>query len=98
MNDKCVIEHKKEITKRLGRPLIQTNPYEVCAKFLFLLKSLDFFASFNLGFGGFCELWVQGQIMEYRACFGLLGFWQILCVWIIWSDNGMKGLFILMGF
>jgi hypothetical protein len=30
MNDKCVIEHKKEITKRLGRPLIQTNPYEVC--------------------------------------------------------------------
>jgi hypothetical protein len=55
---KKALEHKKEIAKRLGRPLIQTNPYEVCAKFLFLLKSLDFFASFNLGFGGLCELWV----------------------------------------
>ncbi|KAG6746581.1 hypothetical protein POTOM_048936 [Populus tomentosa] len=39
---KKALEHKKEIAKRLGRPLIQTNPYEV------------------------------------------------LCVWIIWSDNGMK--------
>ena len=26
------LEHKKEITKHLGRPFIQTNPYEVCAK------------------------------------------------------------------
>lgn len=26
---KKAVEHKKEIAKRLGRPLIQTNPYEV---------------------------------------------------------------------
>ena len=26
---KKALEHKKEIAKRLGRPLIQTNPYEV---------------------------------------------------------------------
>lgn len=26
---KKALEHKKEISKRLGRPLIQTNPYEV---------------------------------------------------------------------
>lgn len=26
---KKAMEHKKEIAKRLGRPLIQTNPYEV---------------------------------------------------------------------
>ena len=26
---KKALEHKKEISKRLGRPLINTNPYEV---------------------------------------------------------------------
>ncbi|KAB5524065.1 hypothetical protein DKX38_021814 [Salix brachista] len=44
-SSKKALEHKKEIAKRLGRPLIQTTPYE------------------------------------------------ILCVWIIWSDNGMKVFF-----
>lgn len=33
---KKTLEHKKEIAKRLGRPLIQTNPYEVLFLFLFL--------------------------------------------------------------
>jgi len=71
MNDKCVIEHKKEIAKCLGRPLIQTNPYEVL-KFSFLLKSLDFFLHFFIwffffwSFEGFCESWLYGQIMERR--------------------------------
>jgi hypothetical protein len=27
---KKALEHKKEIDKRLGRPFIQTNPYEGC--------------------------------------------------------------------
>jgi hypothetical protein len=72
MNDKCVIEHKKEIAKCLGRPLIQTNPNEVL-KFSFLLKSLDFFLHFFFwfffffwSFEGFCESWLYGQIMERR--------------------------------
>jgi hypothetical protein len=72
MNDKCVIEHKKEIAKCLVRPLIQTNPYEV-SKFLFLLKSLHFFFAFFYlvffffwSFEGFCESWLYGQIMERR--------------------------------
>jgi hypothetical protein len=46
---KKALEHKKEITKHLGRPFIQTNPYEVCvcvSKFLFSLKRLDFFCIF----------------------------------------------------
>jgi hypothetical protein len=29
---KKALEHKKEIAKHLDRPLIQTNPYEVCVK------------------------------------------------------------------
>jgi hypothetical protein len=49
MNDKCVIEHKKEIAKCLGRPLIQTNPNEVL-KFSFLLKSSDLFLHFFIWF------------------------------------------------
>ncbi|KAL9312837.1 hypothetical protein ACSQ67_018289 [Phaseolus vulgaris] len=32
---KKVLEHKKEIAKRLGRPLIQTNPYEVGLQTIF---------------------------------------------------------------
>jgi hypothetical protein len=46
---KKALEHKKEITKHLGRPFIQTNPYEVCVcvcQFLFSLKRLDFFCIF----------------------------------------------------
>lgn len=31
---KKALEHKKEIAKRLGRPLIQTNPYEVALFFM----------------------------------------------------------------
>ena len=56
MNDKCVIEHKKEIAKCLGRPLIQTNPNEVL-KFSFLLKSLDFFLHFFIWFFFYLEFW-----------------------------------------
>lgn len=36
---KKALEHKKEIAKRLGRPLIQTNPYEV--------QCFIFFVNFN---------------------------------------------------
>lgn len=32
---KKALEHKKEISKRLGRPLINTNPYEVPTFFLY---------------------------------------------------------------
>lgn len=32
------LEHKKEIAKRLGRPLIQTNPYEVPIHFSLMRK------------------------------------------------------------
>ena len=48
MNDKCVIEHKKEIGKRLGRPLIQTNPYEVCVcvKVSIFVEKVGFFLHF----------------------------------------------------
>ena len=65
MNDKCVIEHKKEIAKCLVRPLIQTNPYEGCMyvkvsvsveKFGFLF--CIFFCIFLGGLGGFCESWL----------------------------------------
>jgi hypothetical protein len=41
---KKALEHKKEIAKHLDRPLIQTNPYEVC------VKVSVFFAIFFLGF------------------------------------------------
>ena len=41
---KKALEHKKEIAKHLDRPLIQTNPYEVC------VKVSVFFAIFYLGF------------------------------------------------
>ena len=38
---KKALENKKEISKRLGRPLIHTNPYEVVSIFnLFLLIEL----------------------------------------------------------
>lgn len=44
---KKALEHKKEISKRLGRPLIQTNPYE--ASFLFLSNRKSKSISFLLG-------------------------------------------------
>ena len=42
---KKALEHRKEIAKRLGRPLIQTNSYEVCSNLCFCLN--DFFFSFG---------------------------------------------------
>lgn len=56
---KKVLEHKKEIAKRLGRPLIQTNPYEVYSLFYSLRSNflyLNFFYCIHLSvvffFGG----------------------------------------------
>ena len=58
---KKALEHKKEIAKHLDRPLIQTNPYEVCVKVsvFFAIFFLGFFLFFlflkdsvNLGYGG----------------------------------------------
>jgi hypothetical protein len=37
-SSKKALEHKKEIAKRLGRPLINTNSYEVPSLQLFLTK------------------------------------------------------------
>lgn len=34
-SSKKALEHRKEIAKRLGRPLIQTNSYEVMPVFFF---------------------------------------------------------------
>jgi len=50
---KKALEHKKEIAKRLGRPLIQTNPYEVqfTLAFCFLLHIFHFIV--------FCYLVIQ---------------------------------------
>lgn len=48
---KKVLEHKKEIAKRLGRPLIQTNPYEVYPLFCSLRSNflyLNFFTAYTL--------------------------------------------------
>ena len=60
---KKALEHKKEIDKRLGHSLIQTNPYEGCMcvkvsveKFGFLF--CIFFCIFLGGLGGFCESWL----------------------------------------
>jgi hypothetical protein len=39
---KKALEHKKEIAKRLGRPLIQTNPYEVFNFLIFLINFISF--------------------------------------------------------
>ena len=39
---KKALEHKKEIAKRLGRPLIQTNPYEVPLLSLLMLSFFIF--------------------------------------------------------
>ncbi|CAI0452580.1 unnamed protein product [Linum tenue] len=39
---KKAVEQKKEIAKRLGRPLIQTNPYEVRLPTISLIISLLF--------------------------------------------------------
>lgn len=36
---KKALEHKQEISKRLGRPLVQTNPYEVIFSELSNLES-----------------------------------------------------------
>lgn len=55
-SSKKALEQKKEISKRLGRPLIHTNPYEVCNWFIRLqstnsisLKILHFLIDdFNL--------------------------------------------------
>lgn len=43
---KKALQHKKEIAKRLGRPLIQTNPYEVPSlqSFLVLHTQYDLYA------------------------------------------------------
>jgi len=59
---KKALEHKKEIAKHLDRPLIQTNPYEVCVKVsvffcIFLFGFFYFYFLFlkdsvNLGYGG----------------------------------------------
>ena len=40
---KKAFQHKKEIAKRLGRPLVQTNPYEVKYPFSPSLWSTDTF-------------------------------------------------------
>lgn len=39
---KKALEHKKEIAKRLGRPLIQTTPYEVTFWHLGFVDSVPF--------------------------------------------------------
>ena len=44
---KKALEHKKEIAKRLGRPLIQTNPYEVTSSFSSI--NFTFFFFFLMG-------------------------------------------------
>lgn len=44
---KKALEHKKEIAKRLGRPLIQTNPYEVLYLFIILVSLLIRACGFN---------------------------------------------------
>lgn len=44
-SSKKALEHKKEIAKRLGRPLIQTNPYEV---YTYIYLSLSIYISTNL--------------------------------------------------
>jgi hypothetical protein len=61
---KKALEHKKEITKHLGRPFIQTNPYEVCVcvKVSIFVEKIGFFLhffdlGFFLGFRGLCESW-----------------------------------------
>lgn len=43
---KKALEHKKEISKRLGRPLIDTNPYEVHTYFLLFIY-LSIYQSIN---------------------------------------------------
>ncbi|KAJ6976505.1 hypothetical protein NC653_028597 [Populus alba x Populus x berolinensis] len=45
---KKALEHKKEITKHLGRPFIQTNPYEVCVgvKVSIFVEKIGFFLHF----------------------------------------------------
>ena len=79
-SSKKALEQKKEIAKRLGRPLIQTTPYEVCVKVsIFAVKFGFFFCKFlicfleewNIGFvlvywvfGRFCVFGLYGQIME----------------------------------
>jgi len=50
---KKALEHKKEIDKRLGCALIQTNPYKgcVCVKVSVFVEKFGFvFAFFDLGF------------------------------------------------
>lgn len=42
-SSKKALEHKKEIAKRLGRPLIQTNPYEVYAMLNFNSKEIVYY-------------------------------------------------------
>lgn len=42
---KKALEHKKEISKRLGRPLIQTNSYEVL-----FFTSVGLWVPFDLGY------------------------------------------------
>ena len=41
-------EAKKEIAKRLGRPLIQTNPYEVLYSFQIVLARVSADQTFNV--------------------------------------------------
>ena len=61
---KKALEHKKEIAKRLGRPLIQTNPYEV------LLNA----CYWNLGFARklcFGQLYIYIYVNYYSNGFNL---------------------------
>lgn len=48
---KKALEHKKEISKRLGRPLIHTTPYEVRFKFFSPLIKVSVFGDFLRSLG-----------------------------------------------
>ena len=38
---KKALQHKKEISKRLGRPLVNTNPYEVLSQSMFYFVNMQ---------------------------------------------------------
>jgi hypothetical protein len=64
---KKALEHKKEITKHLGRPFIQTNPYEVC-----VCVSVSIFVE-KIGFFLHFLIWVFFWVLEDYVNLGSRG-------------------------
>lgn len=92
---KKALEQRKEMEKRLGRPFVQTNPYEVTI-YLFYV-ALRFSLTFNWGHTQNFFLWYLSFLVD-SLCWWMLGasIWLDACLLLIPCDEKLCGIFCLV--